>query len=61
VAEAVAEIYGLRGGLDHFDVAVVTPGMPARETIQMYQASGVTWVLVTGWMHELQALAATRP
>jgi len=27
----------------------------------MYQTSGVTWVLVTGWMHELQALAATRP
>jgi alkanesulfonate monooxygenase SsuD/methylene tetrahydromethanopterin reductase-like flavin-dependent oxidoreductase (luciferase family) len=61
LAEAVAEIDGLRGGLDHFDVAVVTPGMPARETIQMFQASGVTWVLVTGWMHELHALAATRP
>jgi len=35
--------------LNLFDVALVTQVMPARETIEMYQASGVPWVLVTGW------------
>lgn len=61
LAAAVAEIDRLRGGLDLFDVALVTQGMPARETIEMYQASGVTWLLVTGWDHQVRDLATTRP
>lgn len=60
LAAAVAELDRLRKGLGFFDVALVTQGIPAIETIEMYQTCGVTWVLVTGWDHEVRDLATTR-
>jgi hypothetical protein len=56
-----AEVDHLRGGLDHFDVTLVIQGMPTGETIGTYEESGVTWLLVTGWIPELHDLAATSP
>lgn len=57
---AVQEIKYLRGGLDGFDIAVVSEGLPNDDLDRIYTDSGVTWVLATGWVGQLQELVYTR-
>jgi alkanesulfonate monooxygenase SsuD/methylene tetrahydromethanopterin reductase-like flavin-dependent oxidoreductase (luciferase family) len=61
LGSALQELDRLRGGLEHFDVAVLSHGLPKGKIMRMYEASGVRWVLVTGWIHELRNLAASPP
>ena len=60
VRAALQEIEGHRGGLDGFDVAVVSDGIPTDGVAEMYSDVGVTWVLATGWVSQLHDLVKAR-
>jgi alkanesulfonate monooxygenase SsuD/methylene tetrahydromethanopterin reductase-like flavin-dependent oxidoreductase (luciferase family) len=55
------EVERLRGYIARFDIAVVNQGIPDRERLAAYLEQGVTWVLATGWMDDLNTLASTSP
>jgi len=59
--EALAEVGVRRGSLDGFDVAVVSPGLPDRATLDDYAEQGATWVLATGWMEQVHEMAGAGP
>ena len=44
-----------------FDVAIGHPGRPTDDELAAYGDAGVTWVMATGWVAELEALAAHPP
>ena len=44
-----------------FDVAVVAPGVADRDAVAAYDAAGVTWLLVTGWLDDLPPLTSASP
>lgn len=58
---AVAFVVERRGSLADFDVAVAHPGVPDEGLRSHLAAKGATWVLVTGWLDELDALATEGP
>jgi alkanesulfonate monooxygenase SsuD/methylene tetrahydromethanopterin reductase-like flavin-dependent oxidoreductase (luciferase family) len=60
VMEALRVIETHRGSLEAFDVAVVSDGLPAEGVGDAYAEVGVTWVLVTGWISQLQDLVRLR-
>lgn len=45
-----------RRGMDRFDIAVTMPSLPHRDELEAYGAAGATWVLVTGWIDQLDEL-----
>lgn len=55
------EIVRHRGDLEAFDIAVVHAGLPGPDLAETYAGLGVTWVLVTGWIAELERLARLPP
>lgn len=57
----VGDIGRLRGGLEGFDVVVLTAGVPSETTLAGFAGVGASWVLVTGWMDQLHELAASGP
>jgi len=44
-----------------FDVAIGHPGRPTDDELAAYADAGVTWVMATGWIEELEALASLAP
>jgi len=60
VVEALHEIEAYRGSLEGFDVAVVSDGLPTADVVETYADIGVTWVLATGWIDQLQDLVRSR-
>jgi alkanesulfonate monooxygenase SsuD/methylene tetrahydromethanopterin reductase-like flavin-dependent oxidoreductase (luciferase family) len=60
VSDALHELEYLRGGLDGFDIAAVSDGMPGDEVVEMFGDLGVTWILATGWVSRLHELIASR-
>lgn len=48
-------------GAGPFDVAVSHPGIPADDDLGRYAEAGVTWVMVTGWLEELDHLVELAP
>jgi len=59
--DALAEVGVVRGSLDGFDAAVVTPGLPSPSDLDAYEELGATWVLATGWMEQVHELAEEEP
>jgi alkanesulfonate monooxygenase SsuD/methylene tetrahydromethanopterin reductase-like flavin-dependent oxidoreductase (luciferase family) len=57
---ALRELDHLRRGLERFDIAVVTDGLPSDAVSEMYADLGVTWVLATGWVSQLDELIQAR-
>lgn len=58
---ASTEIMQRRGNLTNFDLTVISPGLPDHEHRETYAELGVSWVLVTGWLDDLDQLAGTAP
>jgi alkanesulfonate monooxygenase SsuD/methylene tetrahydromethanopterin reductase-like flavin-dependent oxidoreductase (luciferase family) len=59
VEEAVAAIASQRApDAGPFDVAVTMSSRPDDDRLRAYQAVGATWVLVTGWIDQLDELVA---
>jgi alkanesulfonate monooxygenase SsuD/methylene tetrahydromethanopterin reductase-like flavin-dependent oxidoreductase (luciferase family) len=59
--DALAAVGVVRGSLDGFDAAVVTPGLPPAGDLAAYEELGATWVLATGWMEQVHELAGEKP
>ncbi|HEX6302143.1 MAG TPA: LLM class flavin-dependent oxidoreductase [Acidimicrobiia bacterium] len=54
------ELAHLRSGLEGFEIAVVSDGLPSDTMSEMYVDLGVTWVLATGWVRQLNELVQAR-
>jgi alkanesulfonate monooxygenase SsuD/methylene tetrahydromethanopterin reductase-like flavin-dependent oxidoreductase (luciferase family) len=55
VEHAVASISGMRPS-GPYDVAVTLPRRPDDSELGAYAAAGATWILVTGWVEQLEEL-----